>query len=353
MTKILQAYGTGKEPQIWSSVIRSLRMAMEELNIEVKSLLETSQISAYDLEHPHGQVPLNRYLQFLNNAAIQADDPLLGIKLPKTMGPDLLGGLGFLFLSSRNLHEGIKHICYYQNLFQESTNMQLIRDGDYFVFTYDLYGVRQIDTRLDVEFSIAYTNRLIKLYSDNKASNLRLCFRHSPSAELQKYRRLTGSSCFFNQEINGIYLHKSDALEPGSRYDLNLHQILVDYLDTDLANKQMVLSFADQVSRAILNLPSGKAINAGLIAAHLNMSVATLYRRLQQENTSFKQIYKKVQYELSCRYLREASLNIAQISHLLGFASSSGFTRAFTQWSHGLSPSQYRQLSKQTTDTHS
>jgi AraC-like DNA-binding protein len=331
------------EPQIWSSVIRSLAVPLEDMSIDVKSLLYACEISADELEHPHGQVPLSRYLNFLNNSAIAADDTLLSIKLTKSLGPELLGALGFLFLSSRNLYDALKYLSYYQNLLQDSTNMRFVQDGDYYMFTYDLYGMGNIDTRLDVEFSLAYTSRLIKLFSDNKCRSLKLFFRHSPSAELSAYQKILQIPCFFNQQTNAIYIHTDDVFKANIRFDESLHQILIDYLDSDLAKKNTIVTFSEQVGRTILGMPSPELISSKTVAKQLGVSIATMYRRLSEEGTSFKYILVKSQYELSCKYLRETKININQISLLLGFSNASSFTRAFVKWSDGLSPKAYRE----------
>ena len=77
------------------------------------------------------------------------------------------------------------------------------------------------------------------------------------------------------------------------------------------------------------------------IAEKFNMSERSLYRKLNQENTSYKSIYDDVRKSLTQNYLTETNLSINHITKLLGFNDPSNFRRVFKRW-FGMSPSQYR-----------
>tara|TARA_R110002153_G_scaffold124543_6_gene270986 strand:+ start:4881 stop:5906 length:1026 start_codon:yes stop_codon:yes gene_type:complete len=338
----LQNYKAKLEPQIWSSVLRSLLFPLAEHGVDTQKLLIECGIDIQELEMTRGQIPLSRYINFMNRASQETDDRLLGIKLSKSTGPELLGALGFLFLSSRNLFEGLNAICHYQNLFQESTHMALEKNGQYYFFRYDIYGLGSLDTRIDIEFSIAFTARLIRLYSNNDVKPLKIEFRHAPSDLTKKYQQLLSVPCDFNQDINGIYIRAEDARFKGRRFDAELTRILENYLDADLASKNAVNLFSDQVKRAIIDTQGQDFPTAELIANRLGVSIPTFYRRLKSEEVSFKAIIDEQYFEFARQYLASTQLNVYQIGHLLGFSTSSSFIRAFKKWSGGKSPLNYR-----------
>jgi AraC-like DNA-binding protein len=76
------------------------------------------------------------------------------------------------------------------------------------------------------------------------------------------------------------------------------------------------------------------------IAKKLNMSERSLYRKLNQENSSYKSIYDDVRKSLTQNYLTDTDLSINQITELLGFNDPSNFRRIFKRW-FGMSPTQY------------
>ncbi len=78
------------------------------------------------------------------------------------------------------------------------------------------------------------------------------------------------------------------------------------------------------------------------IAARLNMSVATLKRRLKAEDKSYQQLKDEQRQRQASRWLAEGRLTVDQIADRLGYSDASNFSKAFKSWT-GLSPSAYRQ----------
>jgi|TARA_B110000091_G_C13819686_1_gene479999 AraC-like DNA-binding protein len=330
------------QPLQWSSVLRSIQLPLAEFRIEVDDILQECGISKYELEQPHGQIPLSRYLNFLNRITLKANDPLLCIRLAKLIGPEIMGAVGFLFWSSATLYDGLSAICHYQNLFQESSDSYLKKEGDYYAFGYEIYGMEELDTRVDVELSIALHYRLIRLFSNNNIKCAKISFRHSPSVDVSRYNQLFSCPCHFGEERNAVYI-KSDLLfTKSSRSDPELANILKNYLDQDLLSKNNVISFTEYVKKIIISSHSETIITAKVIAERLNISVPTLYRRLKKEDTSYKNILTSCNVELARKYLKETTLHVYQISNLLGYSSAAAFTRAFIAWNDGLTPIKYR-----------
>ena len=72
----------------------------------------------------------------------------------------------------------------------------------------------------------------------------------------------------------------------------------------------------------------------------LELKPRTLQRRLQESGFSFSEVYDQASLEIAKTLLQDAPLNIAEISHYLGYSPSS-FARTFRRLT-GLSPLEYR-----------
>ena len=97
----------------------------------------------------------------------------------------------------------------------------------------------------------------------------------------------------------------------------------------------------NQVRMLIMgNLDSGQ-LDSDTVARALNMSRATLYRRLRLENTSFQSIKNGIVEQLAKRALRETESPISQIAYMLGYSEHSAFVHGFNKLV-GTSPSAYR-----------
>lgn len=78
-----------------------------------------------------------------------------------------------------------------------------------------------------------------------------------------------------------------------------------------------------------------------VVAAELRISARTLQRRLSSAGTTHSEMVCKVQQERAYELLARPTLRLSEIASNTGFASPSGFSRAFHGWT-GLSPSAYR-----------
>ncbi|HGB4055711.1 TPA: helix-turn-helix transcriptional regulator, partial [Salmonella enterica subsp. enterica serovar Adelaide] len=83
------------------------------------------------------------------------------------------------------------------------------------------------------------------------------------------------------------------------------------------------------------------------VAKLLNVSSATLKRKLLMENTTFTNIFLDIRMNNALNLLRTTSLSISQISRNSGFRSASHFCSCFKNY-FGLSPGKMqKQLKKQ------
>jgi AraC-like DNA-binding protein len=80
----------------------------------------------------------------------------------------------------------------------------------------------------------------------------------------------------------------------------------------------------------------------GNVAFGLNVSQRTLNRRLQAENTSFRQLKSQALAHWAKLYLRETKYSVEAIAEELGYKDTANFRRAFRK-SEGCSPAEYRQ----------
>lgn len=333
------------EPRIWSSVVRGLQLPLTEHNIDYQSLLAACDISEDDLAHIQNKIPLKNYLRLMEQAAIIADDPLLGIRLARSCGPETLGAVGFLFLSSRTLSEALSDFCSYLNLLQDTTDFRSTQDRRALRFFYQMYGIPDIDCRQDVEFSIALTCRLIRMFGGPDVEISSINFRHSPSAPVSEYERVLKTDTRFNQESNSLSVPASMARVRGRALDASLSGVLKDFLDAELQRRGRIKSFQDHVRHVLLGNRIAAPVTAVRTAKYLGISPATLNRKLKADGTTFGKLLEEINFEIAKNYLADSELSVTQIAHVVGFAESASFTRAFARWSNGTTPSRFRKAS--------
>ena len=111
--------------------------------------------------------------------------------------------------------------------------------------------------------------------------------------------------------------------------------ILVKYRDRQ--------SLASQIKHTLRTLPAAQWPETNGVANTLCMSASTLRRRLADEGQTYQGLKDGVRKELAIAWLAEPDLSFAAIAHLLGFADTSSFYKAFRKW-FGSNPGHYRSL---------
>ncbi len=108
-----------------------------------------------------------------------------------------------------------------------------------------------------------------------------------------------------------------------------------------VADDPQHVSLRDKV-RSILNKDVSHTMpTADQVAGQLNMSVTTLRRHLQAENTSYQRLKNEARMEAAFHLLSCLDLSNNDIAERLGFDEPSAFFRSFKKWT-GKTPGEYR-----------
>ena len=102
------------------------------------------------------------------------------------------------------------------------------------------------------------------------------------------------------------------------------------------------LTWERKVRAAIeAQLPDGEP-SVERMAQALHLSVRSLQRHLADEGCRFDALLNDCRQNLALQHLRDPQCSLAEVSHLLGFADTSSFNRAFKRWT-GMTPGQFRE----------
>ncbi len=101
------------------------------------------------------------------------------------------------------------------------------------------------------------------------------------------------------------------------------------------------VSTADKVRNILKRDVSGSMPSAEAVAQQLNMSVTTLRRQLQKDETSYQKLKDECRMEAAFHYLGCLDLSNNAVAEMLGFDEPSAFFRSFKKWT-GQTPGEYR-----------
>ena len=125
------------------------------------------------------------------------------------------------------------------------------------------------------------------------------------------YKEIFGDNLHFEQQENKIVFPAAVLGRPSPRAQPYVRQILIKHATELLVSLPSEQTFSRQVQEKIIEgLPWGP-ISVDKVAADLNMSRQTLYRRLKEEDTSFQELTDQARKELAATYLKTGAYTIS------------------------------------------
>jgi AraC-like DNA-binding protein len=100
-------------------------------------------------------------------------------------------------------------------------------------------------------------------------------------------------------------------------------------------------SLSARIRRRLRQLLPGELPDFEMLAGELNMTTATMRRRLHEEGASYQGIKDQLRRDLAIGYLSHSDRSVMDIALELGFSERSAFHRAFRKWT-GASPGEFR-----------
>jgi len=150
-----------------------------------------------------------------------------------------------------------------------------------------------------------------------------------------------GCGVSFGAARDALVLRISDLARPFVTYNPELLEMLQPSLVRALSGQQADGAVREKVKWTLRRLLAGDRPDLRAVARELGLSNRTLQRRIAEEGATFRQLLAEARLELARTYLREASIEITQLAHLVGYEDPNSFYRAFRSW-EGTTPGRWR-----------
>lgn len=112
-------------PLIRVSSLNPVVRALDRRGVFADALLSRHQMARDQLDNPYAEVPLARYIAFLEAAADAAGDPGFGAATGTAFGPATLGPVGLYFGASSTLRRGLERLVQTLTTWQDGTSIGL------------------------------------------------------------------------------------------------------------------------------------------------------------------------------------------------------------------------------------
>ena len=292
------------------------------------------------------QVPLKVLLNAWYNAMALTDNPLLSLSSEANAHPTDFGMLGSLVMHSSTLGQAL----------ETANKLESMINPNFLSKVYVLNGecINQVECltlhddellRPMIEMDMTFTIGMAKFLTRQTIAQehlWRVEFKHQPAASIADYERLLEAKVLFGCEHNRLIF--DPALLEIETYNPNPE--IYNILAKGMANNEaytLGLNTRRRIKSYISSRLEKEAPTQEAAAQHLNISVSTLKKQLNAEDTGYQKILTEVRIEKAESYLEDDALSVSMIAERLGFAHVSNFTRAFKRW-HNCTPLEYKQV---------
>lgn len=292
-------------------------------------LLSEFRLPQRCLQEPDVKIPLDLVRQLLEASAERSGEQAFGLQLAESRRLSDLGPLGLLIREQETLRLAVDLTAHYSNRIVEGLFLTVEEHDDTVILREELILGRPGSVRQITEFVIGLVFRMLRTFTGPVWSPLRVCFVHDAPADRGTHARVFGRKVEFGRDFNGIVCARNDLDVGNPNADPEIARLARQMLDSVVKDEPRDMT--SQVRELMLmQLGSGTCTIKG-VARHLGVDPRTIQRHLAGEGLSFSAMLASVRRELAGRYMKERHRSIAEISSLLGFSATSGFSRWYRQ----------------------
>jgi AraC-like DNA-binding protein len=325
--------------------IRHYLSLMYERGFSPDRVLDGSDLSEDDLDHPSCLIALDQARAVISNMISLSGNQAIGLEMGQQTEIVDLGLLGHAMLSSRTVREAAQFWERYSDVLVGMLIRARFEERSPTDWSFSLAETAPLSFLYNfcVEESMVMIARLGGVLSGRKVKVERLDLSYPAPAHYREYERYFNGPIRFNARSTEIHC---------SHPSLDLALRSNDREFNELCARQCALIMrqigakSPYVSRIRAEFLRNPGVMPGLevIACKLGMSGRTLRRHLRDEGLSFQNLVTEFRRDLAKEYLRAGDMPPKEVAYLLGFQDVNTFRRAFKAWT-GKTIRQYRETS--------
>ncbi|MEL0305752.1 MAG: AraC family transcriptional regulator [Halieaceae bacterium] len=313
--------------------------ALEDLGVAPEPLFAEAGIEVGPLLDPNTRIADGAFRELLKAIEVQASVQTFGLHLAKFIHPTTFYSLGVAAYCSATLGDYVEKMVRYYSVVTTNDVMSLVREADGCALIWTAHNPEPFPPIREDGIAAIFVT-ILRIASQNRFRPRTVSLaRPYPADEAPRYEMFFGCEVMF------------DAAETSITFDSELLDLPLVGADPELARsyEQLTEQYIAKLEKAdfparvrnelVRLLPTGVS-GKEAVASVLCVSTRTLYNRLEEAGTTFREVLDETRRLLAEDYLKKG-LPVNEIAYLTGFSDTANFSRAFKKWT-GLSPMAYR-----------
>lgn len=321
------------KPQVFirARAMTGLQPLVHALGGDVVALMDKFNLDAALLEQPDAVLPLDRLSALMEDAALALNCPDFGLRLSAYQDIGVLGSLAFIALHAHTVSDAIEGIARHLPYHSPGISLTLVNDqaSGLSHACYALHSIDPTHTQI-VELSYGVAYQFMKSILGEDAQSVRVHWRHAPISAHAGYQPLFDCTLQFGHPRDALVFPQAMLGRVIDATHGDLYEAAAQFVSHTM--RRFPLDIGLQVETLVDHQLANGGGNVVRIAAQLNLSRSTLYRRLAQQNLSFEGIVDSVRRRRVEEYLGLRSVPLHQLAALLGYTNSVSLHRSCLRW---------------------
>jgi len=308
--------------------------------LDADELLRKVGISPNLLQLPQARVSAKQYGELWRLIAVTLDDEFFG-QDSRRMKSGSFAMLCHSVLGCRSLAQALDRSLRFYGILLDDLAGVLVRER----------GEARIELRARAAGAerrvFAHESLLMLLYGvacwlvGRRIPILRAQFSYAEPAHSAEYRLMYCTALSFDAPCTAIAFDAAYLDLPIVQNERTIKDFLRNAPENIILKYKNGSSVSARIRRRLRQVVAGEIPEFEALASELNMTAATMRRRLHDEGSSYQSIKDQLRRDLAVRFLSHSDRSVMDIALELGFSERSSFHRAFRKWT-GASPGEFR-----------
>ena len=317
------------------TVIRTIFQTAASFGTAFDTLCQMSDINSEEIGDSENMVEWEKAALIWVPLLKLSGDPLIGLHIGMGVNKLLEGMVGFLIQSAKDLDQGLRMLCRYGHMTSPMVEYRYILNDVAIleIGQNKMWLMKHPEpARHANDFLFAAIVNTCRTMSGKHIVPLRIELTYG-MREISEYRKFFGCEVLFNKDANRIVVSKEDMSTPILTSDQSMFQLF----NSIMANKQALLetnSTVENLKQVLFMQFKGRIPTIEEAASALNITPRNLQRRLQQEQTTFRDIAGETRKEIAFQLMQNPAIKISDVSDILGYSDLTAFRKAFKTWTN-------------------
>lgn len=329
------------DEDLWAQPLLCVPELLHSFGVSLATVARRADVPPSIFEDPENRISFADIGRLMAECAAVTDCPHFGLLVGQQSGVAAAGMVGRLARHSASVRHALRVMITHLHLHDRGAVLSLLqrseREGE---LAYVMYHANAPGSRHIAEAALAISMQFMQAFCGARWRPTEVTFACARPREVLAYRKLFGTAVRFNAARFAIAFRTSWMDRPISGADPRERTRLAK-LVAELETSRSA-SLTERTREALGQMLIAMPPSVDRIARVLGVSRRTLNRGLAREDSSVKALLEDARCALARQLLEETRMPVSEIAAALHYTTPSAFSRAFRNWTGGVSPRRFR-----------